>query len=688
MVWLARDESLEREVAIKMLPEIVANDPVAVKELKRETARSQRLSHPRILRIYDFVESGPLCGITMEYVEGGTLAANRLEQPGEVFSHATLAKWVRQLCEALAYAHDEVQIVHRDLKPANLMIDRAGDLKVADFGIAASVSDSVSRVSHQASSSGTPVYMSPQQMMGDKPAVTDDLYALGATLYELLTGKPPFYSGNVILQVQSKVPPSMTARRSELGVTGEPIPAAWEATIAACLAKTPSERPQSATGVANGLQLVSQNRAQPSPDEGKSPLVSDQPRGKPTYLYAGIAAGLIGLVVIIWFGFRGIVQPDQVARVIVPVANDAVVSPEVALQPVLPRPVDNLPLGIEQNEPELKQALMISDKKAFRPDGVPAPIQTTPVQQQNSIKKLDEAFGQNARIASDGDIERMEAALAEATELVPKEVLSPYRDQLAQAKLRVGEQRKALTTAETKLGAIFLEVKLLAGSAALAADDQMVIAKDALPTKLAELGQAWSEWVAAGGDEHASMYIVKASSLGTTIALTGDPARPGVAGAWAVSAGEHLFTVQPVGGAARTALVRLNPRVLALVDDRGRLLREYALEQLMQADARSSEAAAYDISELDQRPVPREQVQPIYPFQMRRAGIEGEVVVQFEVDAQGNVRRPSVIRSSRQEFESSAIQAMSKWKFQPGRKGGRSVTATGVQQLLKFTIDE
>jgi serine/threonine protein kinase len=169
VVWLARDESLEREVAIKMLPEIVANDPLAVKELKCETAKSQRLSHPRILRTYDFVEAGALCGITMEYVEGGTLAARRLEQPGEVFAPETLDSWVRQLCEALEYAHREVPLVHRYLKPANLMLDRAGDLKVADFGIAASVSDSVSRVSQQAGSSGTPVYMSPQQMMATNP---------------------------------------------------------------------------------------------------------------------------------------------------------------------------------------------------------------------------------------------------------------------------------------------------------------------------------------------------------------------------------------------------------------------------------------------------------------------------------------------------------------------------------------
>lgn len=161
VVWLARDESLERDVAIKLLPEVVANDPVAIRDLKRETAKSQRLTHSRILRVYDFVEQNGLCGITMELVKGGTLSAKRLEQPGEVFTVEALTPWVRQLCEALDYAHQEVQIVHRDLKPANLMLDAAGGLKVADFGIAASVSDTVSRTSVQASSSGTPVYMSP-----------------------------------------------------------------------------------------------------------------------------------------------------------------------------------------------------------------------------------------------------------------------------------------------------------------------------------------------------------------------------------------------------------------------------------------------------------------------------------------------------------------------------------------------
>ena len=87
------------------------------------------------------------------------------------------------------------------LKPANLMIDADGDLKVADFGISAAISDTTTRVSRMASSGFTEAYSSPQQLRGKRPTQADDLYSLGATLYELLTGKPPFFRGNLILQV-------------------------------------------------------------------------------------------------------------------------------------------------------------------------------------------------------------------------------------------------------------------------------------------------------------------------------------------------------------------------------------------------------------------------------------------------------------------------------------------------------
>jgi len=243
IVWLAHDEDLERDIALKFLPEVVAADAQSIRDLKRETRRSLELTYPHIIRIYDFVKDATTAAISMEYVEGKTLAELKLAQAGDYFEVVDIKKWIEQLSDALGYAHGSAQVVHRDLKPANLMVDARGELKVADFGIAARVSDSVSRVSAQAGSSGTPVYMSPQQMMGEQPAVTDDVYAFGATVFELITGRPPFYSGNVMMQVMNKVPPSMARRRQELGVFGNEIPSQWEETVAACLAKEPGDRP-------------------------------------------------------------------------------------------------------------------------------------------------------------------------------------------------------------------------------------------------------------------------------------------------------------------------------------------------------------------------------------------------------------------------------------------------------------
>jgi protein TonB len=96
----------------------------------------------------------------------------------------------------------------------------------------------------------------------------------------------------------------------------------------------------------------------------------------------------------------------------------------------------------------------------------------------------------------------------------------------------------------------------------------------------------------------------------------------------------------------------------------------------------------FDINTLDQRPTPRVTVPVQYPFEMRRAGIEGEVLVEFIVDTNGNVRNPFVVRSTQREFEAAAIQAISKWKFRPGRRGGRDVNTGRVQQPFSFKINE
>lgn len=130
------------------------------------------------------------------------------------------------------------------------MVTPAGRVKVADFGISSSVSESMSRISVRADSSGTPTYMSPQQVSGNRASHLDDIYALGSTIYELLTSKPPFFRGNAAAiygQVLHVVPPPMAVRRDELEVFGQAlISPEWEETIAACLAKEPEERPQSA----------------------------------------------------------------------------------------------------------------------------------------------------------------------------------------------------------------------------------------------------------------------------------------------------------------------------------------------------------------------------------------------------------------------------------------------------------
>jgi len=213
IVWLAHDEELERDVALKFLPDLMIQDPALADQLKRETKRCLELTHPHIVRIHDFVHDERSGCISMEYVNGETLSNLRAGKEHQVFEPHEIAGWVTQLCEALDYAHNRARVIHRDLKPGNLMVNQRGDLKVADFGIARSLADSASRLTTEQGRSGTLVYMSPQQLNGERSTHLDDIYSLGATIYELLTSKPPFYSGNVDRQICERVAPSMTERR-------------------------------------------------------------------------------------------------------------------------------------------------------------------------------------------------------------------------------------------------------------------------------------------------------------------------------------------------------------------------------------------------------------------------------------------------------------------------------------------
>ena len=197
-----------------------------------------------------------MAAISMEFIAGRSLARTKVDAPYGYLTANQVRPIVRQLCDALDYAHHIAKVVHRDLKPANVLITPEGQVKVTDFGIARSLSETRTRLTGKASNtSGTLTYMSPQQLLGSKASAADDIYALGATLYELLTGKPPFYTGDITHQILRVAPANLTERRVELGGAGDPIPAEWEAAILACLAKGPEDRPGTAGEVSALLGL-------------------------------------------------------------------------------------------------------------------------------------------------------------------------------------------------------------------------------------------------------------------------------------------------------------------------------------------------------------------------------------------------------------------------------------------------
>ncbi len=267
MVWLAHNGNLNREVALKFLPQVLAGDNIVLDELRRETLRCLDLSHHHITRVYglELGESGTgaggkLAAIHMEYVDGPTLRElmhKRVAEEGKppIFEVREISAWVNQLCDALHYAHTKAKLAHRDLKPSNVMINSRGELKLADFGVARKIVDNLAQVTNLVVGTGTTAYMSPQQMNGGVPHPTDDVYSLGATIFELLTSKPPFFSGDMRHQVSQVKAPTMTERREQLGFTNaEPIPDVWEETVAACLSKNPEDRPQTCEDVAKMLR--------------------------------------------------------------------------------------------------------------------------------------------------------------------------------------------------------------------------------------------------------------------------------------------------------------------------------------------------------------------------------------------------------------------------------------------------
>jgi serine/threonine-protein kinase len=243
VVYKARDKRLDRIVALKRLPDTLDNDPNAVALLLREARSAARLNHRNITTIYDIDRENGSWFITMELLEGDLLA-NTLRKQGPIAPHEVLSIG-EQVAAGLGYAHDR-GIVHRDVKPANLFVTRDQTLKLMDFGVAKIVEEARKK---RTMVGGTPSYMSPEQSLGEQVDGRSDLYALGATLFELLTGTVPFAQGDPLYHHRATQPSDPRERAPH-------IPDRLAELVLALLRKRPEERPASADAVAEELRSI------------------------------------------------------------------------------------------------------------------------------------------------------------------------------------------------------------------------------------------------------------------------------------------------------------------------------------------------------------------------------------------------------------------------------------------------
>ena len=187
VVYRARQRSLDRDVAIKILAPNVADSADFVDRFQREAKALATLTHPNIVAVYDYGMTDGVAYIVMEWIDGTSL--RKVMEAGELASDQAL-KIVSTLCDTLQYAHDQ-SVVHRDIKPENILLTRAGEIKVVDFGLARSLNGDPDRTM-TAQAMGTPAYMAPEQL--EQPTTVDhraDIFSLGVMFYEMLTGELP-----------------------------------------------------------------------------------------------------------------------------------------------------------------------------------------------------------------------------------------------------------------------------------------------------------------------------------------------------------------------------------------------------------------------------------------------------------------------------------------------------------------
>jgi serine/threonine protein kinase len=308
-VLRGRDIRLGRDVAVKTLRVDLARETSFQARFRREAQSAASLNHPAIVAVYDTGESlldgVPVPYIVMEYVDGRTLR-DLLKAEHRVMPTRAL-EITAQILSALDYSHRN-GIIHRDIKPANVMLTRAGDVKVMDFGIARSVAQASAAVTQTAAVIGTAQYLSPEQARGEQVDPRSDVYSTGCLLYELLTGTPPFTGDSAVAVAyqhvrEDPIPPSR--------VNGDVSPAI-DAIVLKAMAKNPANRYQSAAEMREDIERALSGvpvRATPLLHDqtvsiapvGNDEFERRQPRGRRTLVYI-----MLTLMAIALFIFLGI----------------------------------------------------------------------------------------------------------------------------------------------------------------------------------------------------------------------------------------------------------------------------------------------------------------------------------------------------------------------------------------------
>ena len=240
-VYRADDLKLEQPVALKFLPESVEGDAERLARFYNEAKLARQVTHPAVCRVFDIGEVDGHVFLSMEYVDGEDLASLR-KRIGRLSSDKA-AEIGRQVCAGLAAAHAK-GVLHRDLKPGNVMVDGEGRARITDFGLAGLAED----IHGDDVRSGTPAYMSPEQLEGREVTARSDIYSLGLLLYELVTGRRAFDGKTLAEVMRQRAEPG--PRPSELVPDLDPR---MEAAILRCLERDPRRRPSSALAVASAL---------------------------------------------------------------------------------------------------------------------------------------------------------------------------------------------------------------------------------------------------------------------------------------------------------------------------------------------------------------------------------------------------------------------------------------------------